>query len=303
MRLDLERIQVANRAYNTYVDIVSVSSNGKRTVSRTKSEPINSKTHINFGKHVYTQNMYSQFDPTVLPVTPGSNFYVSKSHFTSEKLHTLRNEPSKVFEQHSKAVESHISSYQAYKHSGSKFKGPSHKRSSSITERELNTSGYVPIIENRSMQRKGKISGQQIVGFGGDCHSALRIEKDFTGTVVSTQPQSLAVTRSDSCNEISNKDACFRCLKAVKNVVNCCTCIWCFDACCYHCFKDDVGYTSWFQEMLSCSKRPLENVQQWSLFGLATVFFPCILFYPILGGAVNQCIKCRLRQCQRKSQH
>ena len=308
MRLELETIKVAQPTYNTYVDVGSITLNGKRAVSRTKSEPItSSKIQVNY--RAFRQSGLNWPEPVnMFPSSRNGKPSKAQDQLASGRLYMVM-QSSGEYCQASKALKKTLCTSNVgmsndeattIEESQNPYKR-SRKRSLSITEGEFDKNRFSTSFETpnrKNIHESVNGSKGQIFALSNDREHMIR-EKVST-SVITTQPQPATQNECMSSSEIPNKDICFRCLKTVKNMVNCCTCLWCFDACCYHSFKDDVGYTSWFTEMLSCNKSPAENAQQWSLLGLATVVFPCILLYPILGGAVNQCIKCRLADYNKK---
>ena len=294
MKLELERIKVSPSAYSTYVDVGSVNPNGKRIVFRTKSEPIHSRARVNYGKRMLGHNTLPEYKEVKMPGSSREN----QDNFTSKDVYIVLQTPTEYCQV--KGLDADSKAVISDRHSKAKLLNScshksAHKRSSSISEGDLIKRHCVVAAEDLQPH----VTEQDFTGCDNAMSAVSSIslqpiptETGLSRTVITKQPQ--PVTNEEPSSDIQTRDNCFRCLKMLQNFVNCCTCIWCFDACCYHCFKDDVGYTSWFKEMVSCNKRPMESIQQWSLFGLATVAFPCILFYPILGGAVNQCLKCRL---------
>lgn len=282
VKLDSEKVKVSRSTYNPYVDIGSGNPSGKRAVFRTKSEPITSKMNMNCGKRIFAQNTCKQ----------GSTVTPSRQGLQNETLYMMLQPPNES----SKKKNTYVSTATvSCKNSGLHFKSTLN-RSTSMSEGDLRKSHYTESAEERQIRKSNQDStmDSDILTLSSlSCQPVAR-EADLSRSVITVQPCPSKQVDCDLSDDIPAKDKCFRCLRTLQGIVNCCTCLWCFDACCYHCFKDDVGYTSWFKEMTSCNKRPIENIQQWGLFGLATIAFPCILFYPILGGAVNQCLKCRL---------
>ena len=295
MRLELERLEVSHATYNTYVGVGPARQNGKRAVFRTKSEPIHSR-QMNYGKRVLGQSGFTHYkQEAILDSTHETN-----NEDISNSLYIVLKSPSeycqiKEIDRGATTMADSRGARPMPKKSESQKSAL--KRSSSISEGDLNKSQFIVAAEELQRKRNEYDSARK---FEAMCTvssgSSQPMAKDLPRTVITKQPQSDKQAGHEPSCDIPTKDNCFRCLKNLQNVVNCCTCHWCFDACCYHCFKDDVGYTSWFREMVSCNKRPGENIRQWGLFSIATVVFPCIFLYPILGGAVNECLKCRLNK-------
>ena len=300
MRLELERLKVSHATYNTYVDVGSASTNGKRAVFRTKSEPIHSRLHMNYGRRVLGQSGFPHYKQEAIL----NSTLESHDDHTSKSLYVVVKSPTEYCQ--IKEVNRESTTMTNSKPAKAILKkSESHKstlkRSSSISEVDLNKSQFVVAAEELQRKRSECDAARKLDAMCTvSSDSSQPITTDLSRTVITKQPQSDKQDENAPSCDIPTKDNCFRCLKNLQNFVNCCTCHWCFDACCYHCFKDDVGYTSWFREMLSCNKRPAENIRQWGLFSIATVVFPCILLYPILGGAVNQCLKCRLNKCHNQ---
>ena len=311
MRLESDGMQIAQVTRNAYFEVESLNAHGKRLVSRTRSEPISFKAGSNFVKRIRLQNGSIHYEnlnfSTTQSVSP------TDQDCFADVMHKAIQSPNSDGQVHGvmTGANGNMPSFHSSKVSGAKgaFEKANHRRSFSVSERDFVKNGRISSIEESLRKRKEQASIYKTDNLMvvqerdcQDCQPAACVGASLSTSVVTTQPRPTAQPDSSNRRELPRKDTCFRCLQSLKKVIKCCTCIWCFDATCYHCFKDDVGYTSWFSEMLHCSKAPLENVKQWSLLGLATVVFPCILLYPIFGAAVNQCIDCRLEGYRRRNE-
>ena len=320
MRFDLENAQVGQVCRNPYVELGSVTGfKGKTLVTRTRSEP---PYLSKWGKPKVrdVKGCLDSYHDELLGC--GSN---AVTNYGVGKLFPVMQDPHEYCHpEYQKSIIDHDGSYQGHggpqdehihaekarpKSMHSKDAKPRHRRSSSITERELRrriSSQEHSLIGRFLTSKSSKVEKSSILQCG-SFSNAIFDSKVNEQEAITSQPVSLDAKLKDHserthCSQkgTQNKDTCFRCLNRLKDTINCCTCIVCFDAFCYHCFKDDVGYSSWFHEMITCSGVPSTNCKRWTLFGLGTIIFPCILLYPAFGGAVNQCIKCRLQQSQFK---
>lgn len=183
----------------------------------------------------------------------------------------------------------------------------SHRRYSSITEKELQR--ILPAERNSLKADQSSEMGSYLKNNTALCKYNQAIVTDETITrqsgeldgIVFQQPRPASNSNVVRCQSDIRKDKCYRCVHTCRDAVRCLTCIWCLDAACYHCYKDDVGYSSWFGEMLTCedSRAVKRNCRKWSLLGLATVMLPCVLLYPLLGGTLNVCLKCKKNEKQQ----
>ena len=85
--------------------------------------------------------------------------------------------------------------------------------------------------------------------------------------------------------------SCLDCLWKTKTLVSWCTCMHCVDCICYHCYKDDMGSSSWFEEMMNCEGPAARNCCRWTQLGIASLMLPCIWLHPVIQGGVDLCIE------------
>lgn len=333
MKVGLDNLKRESVIYNCYVDPLSLNPRAKRLLSRTHSEPLyqtrNAATAVKYdgeGKITginrlsYIQGQAQPSAVTSPPssssvTTPIDNEYASRArgYFTFRRLSPVLQSPSEDFLKNMDQGDIDIlPSTQKNEEHASRDKPKSkpnsaavrrarHVRSSSVTERELrdrHTQEYYDDMKkpggrirmDLSFHNKGFTDA---VTQNWDDEPVVQQPRRYDKVIVS-QPSKYH--EKTALSRRIPKDKCFRSMQRCKDIVHCVTCICCLDAACYHCYKDDVGYTSWFHDMVYCNEPPSKNCQKWSLLGLATVFLPCILLYPVLGGGIELCIRCRLRK-------
>ena len=333
MKVELENLNREAVIHNYYVDSSSLNQKAKRLLSRTHSEPLyqtRSSTKVvtcdgegKFSGINRSSYMQGQAEPSAVTCPPSStnektsidNEYASRArgYFTFRRLSPVLQSPSedflKIMDQGdieinptTKKGDEYPSRNQSiFKPNSAAVRRARHVRSSSVTERELRDR-HAQEFCNEMKKPGGRIRRNLSFHNKGFTDAATQNGNDEPIVQQPRRNDKVIVNQPSQYHEKTAlsrrlpKDNCFRCMQRCKDIARCVTCICCLDAACYHCYKDDVGYTSWFHDMVYCNELPAKNCQKWSLLGLVTVVLPCLLLYPVLGGSIELCIRCRLRK-------
>ncbi len=324
MKLDIDQLKIGKVVFNEYVDMeMLLSQNPKKSLSRTRSAPV----YISKDRSTLSSQCRD----------PAQASQMNRQERAAKMIACDVFSKSVAFEEQQLNAEGFIAHHEIFvnrfaqtHNSGSHLKQKSLYRRHGSNDSSLNqndTSNVKPhsaAVFSEKIFVRGKRTESTIAGrFDNSIDEVITQQPIFEAnaqqsiTEVTTNDRIHdAVTKEPSAHDKINRqqpiscrnndqnceldhetDGCYRCLLKYREAVRCCTCMWCLDAACYHCYKDDIGYANWHEDMLSCQEpgAMVRNCKKWSLLSLATIALPCLLLYPFCGGSIDLCMKRRLK--------